>query len=71
MMDLDGWSVAIALAAVYVAIVSLVGLMRRRRDALIEDLLQQVEIERLRRKARQREQERDRLRKEVRQKNAA
>lgn len=71
MMDLDGWSIGIALVAGYVAVTSLVALMRLRRETLIAELLQQVAVERRKLKPRQRGQQRDRPRAEERRKDAA
>lgn len=71
MMDLDGWSIGIALVAGYVAVTSLVALMRLRRETLIAELLQQVAVERRKLKLRQRHGGRDRPGHEERGKKAA
>lgn len=48
MGEFSGWNLAVLLIAAYVAIVTLVGLMRRRRDEVISDLRDQVDRERKR-----------------------
>ena len=67
MMSLDGWDIALAAVGGYIAVVALVRLMHRRRDALIAELLQQAEVEQRKKKDRQRQADRDQVRQRPRQ----
>ncbi len=51
MANLDGWDLAILGVAAYVAIVTLVRLMRHHRDAVVAKLQLQVAIEQRRKRA--------------------
>ncbi len=42
MAGLNGWEVVLLIVATYVAVVSLVRLMARRRDKLLDDLSQDL-----------------------------
>ena len=64
---MDVWDVVIMVAAAYVAVSTLVGLMRRRRDAVLDDLSHQAEAERQRRLAEQRREQRQELRRKLRE----
>jgi hypothetical protein len=70
---MDGWEIAVLVAAGYVAVTSLVRLMTRRRDALIEDLSQQAAAEAERRRVLERNKKRQGLRNKMneRKKDAA
>ena len=70
---MDGWEIAGLVAAGYVAVTSLVRLMSRRRDALIEDLSQQAAAEAERKRVLERQKKRQGLRNKMkeRKKNAA
>jgi hypothetical protein len=51
-MDLtNGWNVALMLAVVYVAVMTLVRLMARRRDQVVADVERQLEAHRKQAKA--------------------
>ena len=59
MAEMNAWDVAILLVAAYVAVLSLVRLMRRRRDAVIAQLQTEVAAQLDRKRAdRRREQSR-------------
>lgn len=64
MLDLQGWEIALLAVAAFVAITSLIRLMRVRRDQVTNELLQQAEAEQ------RRQQEADR-RAKVKQPKAA
>ena len=49
-MELARWEIALLVVAGYVAIVSLVRLMVRRRDELVSDLRKKIRAEQLRKK---------------------
>ena len=49
-MELARWEIALLAVAGYVAIVSLVRLMVRRRDELVSDLREKIRAEQLRKK---------------------
>jgi hypothetical protein len=51
MANLDGWDWALLVVGAYVAVVSLVRLMRGYRDALLGQLRDQIEQEQLRQSA--------------------
>ncbi len=51
---MDGWDVALLVAAGYLAVTALVRLMIRRRDQLVEHFRRDVEREKRRRRAQQR-----------------
>ena len=52
---MDGWDVALLVVAGYVATVTLVQLMIRRRDQMLEEFRRQMEQERIRKEAEQRQ----------------
>jgi hypothetical protein len=54
---MDSWCVALLVVAGYMAITSLVGLMIRRRDQMLERFRQEMERERRRKEAEKRRQE--------------
>ncbi len=54
---MDGWEVALLVAAGYVAVVSLVRLMIRRRNQMMTEFHEEVRKEKKRRKAKQRQQD--------------
>ena len=62
MFGLDSWDAVVIVVAGYVAMTCLVRLMRKRRDALVDNLAQQVEAERQRRETRKRSESRRKLR---------
>lgn len=70
-MALEGWDLVLAAISGYVAITTLVRLMRRHHERLVEQLLKQAERERQRLEAASRQQSRDRPRPESKQRNAA
>jgi len=51
MANMDGWDITLLVVAGYVAVVSLVRLMARRRDAMLGEFRQQMEKEKQRKKA--------------------
>lgn len=51
---MDGWDIALLVAASYVAVSSLVRLMRQRRDELSVEMRRQLEAEQRRRAAEER-----------------
>ena len=53
---MDGWDVALLVAAGYLAVTALVRLMIRRRDQLVAHFRRDVEKEKRRRRAQQRQQ---------------
>ena len=57
---LDRWDVVFLFVATYVAVISLVRLMRNRRDELVTQVRQQIELERERRAAEARAADRKR-----------
>ena len=67
MMSLDGWDIALAAVGGYIAIVALVRLMHRRREALISELLEQSEVEQRKKKDRQRQADRDQVKERTQQ----
>lgn len=48
MLNLQGWELGLLAIAAFLAISALAGLMRRRRDQLTNELLQQAESEHVR-----------------------
>lgn len=66
MLGWSSWDVVVIGVAGYIAVTCLVRLMRRRRDALVDDIGRQVEAERARREEQRRLESRqkfqDRLR---------
>lgn len=64
------WEFALLAASAYVASVTLVRLMRRRRDALLDELTREAEAERQRRRAEERKEKRRRMREEIKQEQA-
>ena len=50
MFNMDGWDVAVALIAGYVAVTTLVRLMIAKRDAVVERLRGEIEAEQARQK---------------------
>ena len=57
MGNMDGWDVALLVVAGYVAIVTLVRLMIRRREQMLAKFRREVEKEKARREAEPRSQE--------------
>ncbi len=47
---MDGWDLALLAVAGYVAVMTLVRLMRRRRDAVLQQFREQVEAEQKRKR---------------------
>ncbi len=47
---MDGWDLALLAVAGYVAVITLVRLMRRRRDTMLQQFREQVEAERKRKR---------------------
>lgn len=45
MAEINGWNLAVLVIAAYLAIVTLIRLMRRRRDEVVVELQKQVETE--------------------------
>ena len=64
---MEAWEVFVLLFAFYIAIMSLIRLMRQRRDTLVADMRRQIEEERQRREA----EEHQKRMKTRREKNAA
>ena len=58
--NMDGWDVALLVAAGYLAVTALVRLMIRRRDQLVEHFRRDVKREKQRRRAQQRQTQRER-----------
>ena len=64
---MDGWQIAVIVVASFVAVTSLVRLMIRRRDALIDDLSQQAAAEAERQRMLQQKKNRQGLRSKMRE----
>ncbi len=58
---MDGWDVALLVAAGYIAVTALVRLMIRRRDQLVEHFRRDVKKEKSRRRAERQQAQRDRV----------
>ena len=58
---MDGWDVALLVAAGYIAVTALVRLMIRRRDQLVEHFRRDVKKEKGRRRAQRQQAQRDRV----------
>ncbi len=58
MPNLSGWDIAIMVAATYISIVTLVRLMRRRRDEVVAQLHMQIETAKQRKRAEERDEKR-------------
>jgi len=71
MIALDGWDIALLAIGGYVSVITLIRMMRRRREHLVDDLLGQVRAERKRATARKKKQERAEARARLRQRPAA
>lgn len=71
MSGLDTWDIALLAISGYVAVVTLIRLMRRRSDGLIDELAEQAEAEKQLQEARKRREERKKARKMLRQREAA
>ena len=56
MANMNAWDVAVLVAAAYVAAMALVRLMIRRRDRMLEEFREQLEAEKKRKQAKQREE---------------
>jgi hypothetical protein len=69
MLGMDGWDVLIIAAAGYIAVMTLVRMMNRRRDSLIDDLSRQATAEQERKKKAQRKQDRQDRRRQFREAN--
>lgn len=69
-MVMNIWEIALLGAAAYVAIVTLVRMMRRHRDTLIDELTQEAEAEQQRLRAEERIEKRRKMREEIRQQEA-
>ena len=57
MAEMNAWDVAILLVASYIAVIALVRLMRRRRDAAIAQLQAEVAVQLDRKRAAQRREQ--------------
>jgi hypothetical protein len=57
MGNMNGWDVAVLVAAGYIAATALVRLMIRRRDQMLDDFREQMKAEEKRKKREQREKE--------------
>ena len=66
-MALNFWEFALLGAAAYVASVTLARMMRRRRDALIDELTQEAEAEQQRLRAEARLEKRRKMRETIRE----
>jgi hypothetical protein len=71
MVGLDAWDITLLAVSAYVAVTTLVRLMRRRRDGLISDLLKEAEREQRKRMVRERREEHRQMRERMRQQDAA
>ena len=69
-MTMNSWEIALLSAAAYVAIVTLVRLMRRRRDELIDQLAREVEAEKQRLRIEEKQKTRRKARDNVKQEEA-
>lgn len=69
-MAMNFWEFVLLGAAAYVAIVTLVHMMRRRRDALINELSQEAEAEKQRLRAVERQENRRKMREKIKQEEA-
>ncbi|NQU20050.1 MAG: hypothetical protein HQ567_02120 [Candidatus Nealsonbacteria bacterium] len=58
---MDGWDVALLVAAGYIAVTALVRLMIRRRDQLVEHFRRDVKKEKSRQRAERQRAQRDRV----------
>ena len=67
MAGMDAWDLALLGGAGYVAITVLIRMMQRQRDAILEDLTEQVQAEREQARLRKKKQRDRKLREQVRQ----
>jgi flagellar biosynthesis/type III secretory pathway M-ring protein FliF/YscJ len=65
MFGMDALEVMVLAAAIYVAVLTLVRLMHRRRAGIIDDLTEEVELERQRLKEERKQERRRRMREEL------
>lgn len=65
MWGMDAWDIALLVAAGYVAVVTLVRLMRARRDTVIDELVAEAEEEQERKKQKERRERRRQLREQL------
>jgi hypothetical protein len=71
MFGMDTWDLALMAVAAYISIMTLVRMIRRRRQALVDDLIEQVEIEKQRQQKLKEGEERQRVRAQLRRSKAA
>lgn len=66
MVDLEVWEMALLAGASYVAVMALVRMMQRRRDAILEDLAEQLEVHKERLRTQEQRERRKQLQEEFR-----
>ena len=67
MMGMDVWDLMLLAAGGYVALITLVRLMQRRQDVIIDELTEQVALEQRRLKAERKKEKRKQLREQMQQ----
>ncbi|MFV1981510.1 MAG: hypothetical protein ACC655_10185 [Rhodothermia bacterium] len=71
MYGLDAWDAALLAMGGYVSVITLVRMMRRRREGLVDDLMEQVKVEKKRLQEKKRREGRAQARDQTRQQKAA
>ena len=71
MNGLDAWDLAILAVAAYISVVTLVRMMRRRREGLVDNLMEQVKVEKQKLAEKNEREERQRVRAQFRNQKAA
>lgn len=66
MSHMNGWDWALLVTGGYLALVTLVRLMRRRRDAVLEEISVQAAAEKRRQQAEKKKQEQRKMREQIR-----
>ena len=69
-MNMNFWELALLAGAAYVAITTLVHLMGRQRDTLIDELTREAEAEKQRLRAEERNEKRRKMREQIKQEQA-
>lgn len=70
-MSMNFWEIALLVAAAYFAVVTLVRMMRMRRDQLIDELTLEAEAEQERVRAEARQEKRRQMQKQIKQEKSA
>ena len=67
MVGMDAWDMALLALASYVAIMALVRMMHRRKDAIVDELTEQIDAQRERLRVEQKKERRRKLRDQAKQ----